>query len=162
MSRHQPIALWTASGGELWEPTTLDRLGKSEAAFEEVLAATPALLGLESRRTGIRGPFRVFRQLSLTTPAGRVIYPDIVLLAASGHAIVVEVKRASNPELRDRAVIAQIIDYASSFAALDESSLAVLFRTTFATDTWAELVAGLFPDESDADELADELLRRMQ
>jgi hypothetical protein len=86
MSRVQAITLWTEAGPpQNWHPTTLDQLGKSEEFFEAALAGTPELLGLQSRRLGIHGPFRVFRQLPLTTPAGRVIYPDIVILAASAH-----------------------------------------------------------------------------
>ncbi len=117
------IVLWLPSGRtERWQPTTLDRLNKSEEFFEEALVNAPELMRLESRRTGVRGPLRIFRQLSMQTPSGRGIFPDIVVLAASGHVIVVEVKRYVNPELRDRAVIAQIIDYASSFAALPEQN----------------------------------------
>lgn len=82
----------------------------------KTLAASPELMGLESRRTGIRAPFHMLRQVSMQTPSGRSIAPDLVMFAASGHVVVVEVKRWVNPELKDRAVIAQIIDYASSFA----------------------------------------------
>ena len=85
---------------------------------------------------------------------------DIVLLAASGHVIVVEVKRNANPELRDRAVIAQIIDYASSFASLTDEELVTLFGSATQTpQTWGEVVQQHFPDEDSCDELAEYLLK---
>lgn len=146
---------------DTWKPTTLDQLGKSEEYFEDVLAASPELLCLETRRSGISGPFQIFRQLEMETPSGRMVYPDIVLLAASGHVVVVEVKRYVNPELRDRAVIAQIIDYASSFAALSEERLAALFGSGKDSLTWGELVDRMFPDDRDSDELAEALLNRI-
>ncbi len=86
----------------LWEPATLRQLGKDEAYLEAALSATPQLLCLESKRTGIYGPFAVFNQVELETPQGRTIYPDIALLAASGDVVIVEVKLFDNPELRDR------------------------------------------------------------
>ncbi len=144
-----------------WVPSTLDQLGKSEKFLEDVLAESPELLGLESRRTGIRGPLHIVRQVSMQTPSGRVIFPDIVMLTGSGHVVVVEVKRSVNPELKDRAVIAQIIDYASSFAALSESQCLELFGE--ANDaSWPELIDRLFPEEPSTDELAEVLLSRMQ
>ena len=160
-----PVLVSWRSGQEskTWIPTTLDQLNKYEELLEEVLAATPELMGLESRRSGIRGPFRVFRQLELDTPSGRTIYPDIVLLAASGHVVVVEVKRSVNPELRNRAVIAQIIDYASSFAALSEDQVTSLFNDdSLPAETWPDLVQSLFPDEPNTDELSDELFSHIQ
>ena len=98
----------------LWEPTSLDQLGKLEDYLETALSRTPELLCLETKRTGIYGPFAVFNQLALDTPQGRTVYPDITLLAASGDVVIVEVKRFANPESKDRSVIAQVIDYVSS------------------------------------------------
>lgn len=156
------IVKWNPSGErESWIPTTLDQLGKYEEFLEKALAASPELLLLESRRTGVRGPFAIFRQVAMQTPSGREIYPDIVLLAASGHVIVVEVKRYVNPELKDRAVIAQIIDYASSFAALTEEQCVQLFDATDAS-TWTDCVSTLFPEDAAPDELAEVLYGRMQ
>ncbi|MCA9117900.1 MAG: hypothetical protein KDA79_22670, partial [Planctomycetaceae bacterium] len=158
------ITRWTATGQpENWQATTLDALGKSEDFLESVLAANPELLGVRSRRTGIHPPYRVFRQLSLPTPSSRVIYPDIVLLTGSAHVVVVEVKKASNPELKDRAVIAQIIDYAASFARLDETAALQLFTGEgIQAASWGELIAQIFPDDLNADELSEVLLDRMQ
>lgn len=146
---------------ECWNPMTLDQLGKDEKFFENILVRSPELLSLESRRTGIHGPFQIFQQVAMETPSGRSIYPDIVILAASGHVIVIEVKRYVNPELRDRAVIAQIIDYASSFAALSEKDCIKLFADDH-QETWTDSISAMFPKEPSPDELADMLLRRMQ
>ncbi len=122
------IAQWTDRGlAATWTPTTLHAIGRDEQYLENVLSISAELLGLESRQTGIAGPFRVFRQLRLPTPTGRTIFPDMTILTASGHVLVVEVKRSINPELRDRAVIAQIVDYAASFAALSDSQILELF-----------------------------------
>ncbi len=113
---------------ETWVPTTLDEINKPEEFLENIISDNPRLLCLESRRSNIAGPYAVFRQLSFDTPQGRAIRPDVVLLSASGHVIIVEVKRYVNPELRNRSVIAQIVDYASSFSALTEKELLKLFN----------------------------------
>lgn len=158
----RPIVKWTSVGTtERWFPTTLDKIGKYEEFLEDILATSPELLLLESRRTGVRGPFAVFRRISMQTPSGRGIFPDIVILAASGHVVVVEVKRYVNPELKDRAVIAQIIDYASSFAALTSEQCVGLFGPPEAT-AWTESVQKLFPEDPAPEELAEVLLGRMQ
>jgi hypothetical protein len=156
MNRATSIVRWNNLGTrQVFAPTTLDRLGKDEKFLEDTLAANPELLGIQSRRSGIRGPYAVFQQVTLATPAGRTIYPDIVLLTGSGHLVVVEVKLSVNPELRDRHVIAQIIDYVSSFAALDEQRLLkVLCPLASPHTTWADFVASVFPSEDQVDELA--------
>ncbi|NLH50667.1 MAG: hypothetical protein GX444_18990 [Myxococcales bacterium] len=165
MSRTYPC-LWKNDGAgvECWRPATLDQLGKKEDFLEEILFQEPRLLDLESLESGIQGPYRGFRQISFQTPQGRSIRPDIVFLTAGGQAIVVEVKRGSNPELRDRQVIAQVVDYAGSFARLDEEELLRLFRDANgpagAAASWPEWIAGQFPDALDAEELARLLLAR--
>ena len=141
----------------LWKPTTLDQVGKYEADLETALSETPELLCLETKRTGIYAPFAVFNQLALATPMGREVYPDITLLTASGDVVIVEVKLFANPEMRNRSVIAQIIDYVSSISALDEQGMARLFSGGKDAD-WAALVRRHFPDEEDADELAAAIL----
>ncbi|GAB6064872.1 hypothetical protein JCM30394_36100 [Deferrisoma palaeochoriense] len=85
------------------------------------------------------------------------------MLTASGHFVVVEVKRFVNPELRDRRVIAQIVDYASAFAALDrEDLLATFLRGDDPTNrTWAEFVAGCFPEIPEPEELANALAAKV-
>jgi hypothetical protein len=127
----------------LWQPTTLRQLGKQEDFLEAALSRTPELLGLESRRTGIYGPFAIFNQLQLGNPQGRTISPDIALLAASGDVVIVEVKLFGNPELGDRRVIAQAIDYVASLSALDEQGMARLFGGG-AVAQWSNLVRERF------------------
>jgi hypothetical protein len=156
------IGIWNADGEvRAWEATTCRALGKSEEFLECQLAAMPSLLGFESRRTGIHGPYKIFRQIMLPTPTGREIFPDIVFLAASGHLVVVEVKLADNPELRDRSVIAQIVEYAGSFAALSEEQLLSLFPGAHGSSSWEEFIALSFPAEPRVRELAEVLQERI-
>ena len=163
MTSRSAITRWNSGGlQDTWTPTTLDAIKKSEDFFENVLVESVELLGLETRRSGISGPFQIYTQLSLNRTSSGTIYPDITILAASGHVIVVEVKRHGNSELRDRAVISQIIDYASSFAALDEDQVLDLFRRNHQVDVWGQLIAELFPNQPDTDELAELLLNRIQ
>ena len=140
----------------LWRPSTLRQLGLQEAHLEAALCANPELLCLESRSTGVYGPFVVFNRLLLPTPQGRTIEPDIVLLAASGDVIMVEVKRFGNRELEDRRVIAQAIDYVSSISALDLEGLARLFGGGDGAD-WISLVMQHFPRAEDVEDLAKTL-----
>jgi len=158
----RPIIRWLPNDTtECWYPTTLDKLSKSEEFLETALSDSPDLLGLTSRRSGIYGPFKIFRQVSMQTPSERRIYPDIVIIAASGHVIVIEVKLYVNPELRDRAVIAQIIDYASSFGTLTDQDCVDLFGTD-CKQTWPDCVAQMFPGDASPEELANVLRDRMQ
>lgn len=161
--RKQVVAVASSGSTTSYAATTLSGLGKNEAYLEDVVARGPALLGLESRSTGISGPFAVFRQLSLHSPQGRVIRPDLLLLASSGDVIVVEVKLYSNPELRDRRVVAQAIDYVACLSALDDEALCGRFGGQPADGMgWERLVATHFPDEGDVEELAVEFRRRIR
>lgn len=147
---------------EVWLPTTLDQLNKQEDFLEEMIAENPKLLKLESRLTGILGPFAVFQQIVFETPQGREIQPDIVLFAASGHVIIVEVKRSVNPELKDRRVIAQIVDYAASFSAMSEKEIVALFDSEYSSNEmlWSQIIQNHFPSEDNCDELAEILMNR--
>ncbi len=148
---------------EEWVPTTLDAIGKTEEYLEAALAEVPGLLRLETLRSGIRGPYAVFRQLSFQTPQERAIQPDITLLTSSGHFVVVEVKRFVNPELRDRRVIAQIVDYASAFASLRHEDLLSAFTPVEGARnwTWPDFVANCFPGFPESGELAEELASKV-
>ena len=104
-----------------WRPTTLDLLGKNEAYLEAVLAEMPELFLLEATLRRISRPHVVYRQLRFSGPQERAVRPDIVLLAASGDVVIVEVKLFANQELQDRRVIAQAIDYPASLFSLSET-----------------------------------------
>ena len=158
------IVRWQTDGSrEIWKPITLDQVGKNEDFLETVIAEIPELLCLETKRTGIYGPFVVFRQRALSTPQGRLIIPDMLILAASGSLIVVEVKLFSNPELRDRRVIAQAIDYAASLSSLDESKLVQLVSQDNACyQGWFDLIAQLFPNEENTEELAQVFIENIK
>jgi hypothetical protein len=156
------IVIYAANGAKtVWSPTTLDEMKKDEQYLESVIAETPELLRLDTRQTGVYGPYAVFRQLRFATPQSREIIPDILLLSASGDVVVVEVKRSSNPELRDRRVIAQAIDYAASLSALSEKELAGLFSQG-REDVWISLVNFLFQSDKDPEELAAKLLSNIR
>lgn len=148
---------------ESWVPTTLDKLDKKEEFLESIIFDTPELLKLESKYNGILGPYKKFRQITLNTPHNRQIQPDIVFLSSSGHVIVVEVKRFINPELKDRRVLAQIIEYAGSFAALNEKDILNLFnKVSSHFETWSDLIKSFFPNEDNYEELANVILNRIQ
>lgn len=142
--------------------TSLRALGKDEKFLEELIGSSPDMLGLESYRTGIAGPFVAFHQCSLRTPQGRSVQPDIVLLSQSGHVVVVEVKLSDNPELKDRRVVGQVIEYAASLATYGEDDMAdLLCSSDQAGATWSELVAGWFPNARLPRELAEEFLHKL-
>lgn len=164
MRKNSRIIQRSSNGVAAWSPRRLADLGKDENYLESVIADTPELLGLESFRSGIHGPFVAFRQLNLTTPQGRGIIPDVVLLAASGHLIIVEVKLGNNQELRNRAVLAQVVDYAATFTALGANALLTVFagKENERWSTWPEWVQDVFPHSTSPEELADTFTRRAQ
>ena len=154
---------WHEGGSRCLCQTTLTDLGKSEEFLEEVIYENFGLLGLEQGQIGIRGPFQCWRQVSLNTPEGRTIYPDIVAISASGHLIVVEVKLSSNSELTNRKVISQIIDYASSFASASPSDLIAMFTSGDSSETtWEGFVGSLFPETSQIESIAATLAQRIR
>jgi len=147
---------------QAYTPTRLIDLGKNEEFLENFILDDFEVLGLESYESGIRGPFKCWQQVTLHTPEGRIIYPDIVAISESGHFIVVEVKLGSNKELKSRQVISQIIDYASSFAAYSTNDLIdALSDSGSDTTNWEEFIGGLFPNCSDKSGLANVLERRI-
>lgn len=153
--------LLTDTGCVQWQTRTLRQLGKDEHFLEEAIGANPPLLGLEDRRTQIRGRYAAFHQLSVETPQGRTVFPDIVFLCESGHVVVVEVKLADNPELGDRRVVAQVLDYAASLAAYTDVEFVALFGGE-ANVSFADIVGKHFPGTTRPEELAEVLLERMR
>jgi hypothetical protein len=150
---------WSGEGKHKhWAPTPLRKLGKNEKFLEQVIADSPCLLGLESFRHGFYGPFAAFPSVTLESTQARSIEADIVLLSASGHVVIVEVKLNDNPELHDRSVAAQVFDYATSLTGYDPDDLAALFGGP--GEKWKDVVTRHFPDAADPADLAQTLYER--
>jgi hypothetical protein len=146
-----------------WTPSTIRECGKNEAWLERVIGRSPSLLGLESYRTQVRGPYVAFHQLRVDTPSEQAIEPDIVFLTDSGHVVVVEVKLNDNPELRGRMVVAQVVEYAASLATYSESELTRLFGKQLPEGAhFTDVVRACFPECQDPIDLAAELVRKMR
>jgi hypothetical protein len=162
MGRLGNVVLSCDSSGEavVLRPTTVNSLGHSERFLENVIFNHPEVLGLCSRETGVFGPYLPFRQLVFKTLENRKVIPDIVLLSASGHLIIVEVKLAGNPELRDRRVLSQVIDYAATLSMLDEDRLTASFVNQSKYDTWTELLSASFDESEAVEAFSDLILRR--
>jgi hypothetical protein len=162
-AKHEIVKLNNNNEFESWVPTTLDKINKDETFLERIISENPSLLQLESRQTGIKGPYIIYRQISFQTPQNRTIIPDIVILTGSGHIVVVEVKRYINDELKDRRVISQIVDYAASFSALNTDEISKIFnKTNSSTSDWGNIVYELFPNENDCEELASLFLSKLE
>jgi hypothetical protein len=161
METAAPVFLDDFGTHHSWQPTTLQQLGKTENDLEKLLAHRPSLLGLEGMRTQIHGPYAVFRQVRLTNPLNRNLRADLVMLTASGHIAVVEVKRYGNPELASRDVVGQLVDYAAALSADSENSVAALFLGGDGRSL-LEIVRAHFPNCHDPEELALVILERLQ
>lgn len=143
-----------------WMPTPLRSQGKDEAYLERLIASDPLVLGLDPYVTGIGTSFAVFQQSWLDSPSTRTLRPDVVLLSETGHIVVVEIKLEDNPELRDRRVISQIIDYAAAVANLDEHALTAWLGGSQDT-CWLDVVRRVFPGAHDVERLAAALADRI-
>jgi len=142
-----------------WKPATLASTNLPEAHLEEALKHDMGILGLSRR--GVRySQIRTWTQLTIPTPDGRNIRPDIIGLTDSGHVVIVEVKRFGNPELTGRDVIAQIVDYAAALSTMSEDMLAARFGRTSPSIRFAEVVKSEFPSLPDPQGLTTEFLRR--
>jgi hypothetical protein len=117
----KPYLIGADGASRPWRSTTLRQIGKDENFLEEIVAVDPGLLGLNPYETGVGGQVVAFRQKPLSTPDDRMVIPDIVLLTDTGHVVVVEAKLGDNPELRGRAVVAQVVAYAASVANLNDA-----------------------------------------
>jgi hypothetical protein len=138
-------------------PVQLRDLGKEESFLEELLSESPSLLALESLTHGIHGPYATFRQVQLAAfgDVGGSIYPDVLVLCASGHVVIVEAKLSDNHELKDRKAIGQVLEYAASISLLDEAGLARLLSDNPEGEQWASLIARHFPGVADPEHLAE-------
>jgi len=134
-----------------------------EKWLEELIIAEPALvmMGELGEAADLRGRWVAFSQLEVSAFNGRTIYPDIVFLSDRGEVAVVEVKLRKNPEIRDRQVVAQVLEYAACLAALEEDDLVRLFSRGTTDQTWTEVIAALFPEIEDSPRLADTFKRRL-
>lgn len=148
----------------LAERAGLAATSTNEAFLEQLLAKRPDLLGIGDRTdtSDIEGPFVAFSQEALPALNGRLIYPDLVLLWQSGHVVIVEVKLVDNPELRDRQVVAQLLEYAACFAKCGEDELLEYFGKERSENTWAELVSSLFPGSPDPERLAKRFVEKFK
>lgn len=143
--------------------TTVRELGKPEKFLKDVIEANPLLLELESDGSGTRGPYKICRQNDLINALDRAVVPDLVILSASGHVTIVEVKLHDNPEIRDRRVVAQILDYVGAFVEqTEEQLLAVFSKLAPSATSWEQLVATFFPDEPNVRIVADRIASRFQ
>jgi hypothetical protein len=138
-------------------------VSRDEKFLEDVLTEQPELLDLASddHSSDIERPFKAFRQRALRALNGRTIYPDVLLVSQNGHVAVVEVKLVDNPELRDRHIIAQVLEYAAVLSECSESDLVLFFGGDSRT-TWTQLVHSWFPDVADAQRLARRLIKRFR
>ena len=144
-------------------PTTVRKIGQNEEFLEDMIATHPELLELENDGSGNRGPFIVCRQSDILNAFDRTVIPDLVIFSPSGHISIIEVKLNDNPELRDRRVLTQIMDYAGSFADLSADDLLNTFSMLApGADTWEALIGELFPEENHIDLLADQIHQRLQ
>lgn len=144
-----------------WRATTLRALGHNEAFLEKIVAARPEVLGLDPYETGVSKTVVSFCQAQLPTPTGRNVTPDVVLLSESGHIVIVEAKLADNPELKDRRVVAQVIEYAASVANLSDDEVLGWLGAEDG-ELWLDFVRRTFPNAEAPDRLATALRRRMR
>jgi hypothetical protein len=156
-----PYLITPTAEARPWRPTTLWALGHKEIFLEEIIATNPAVLGLDPYETGITKSVVAFRQTRLETPTGRTVIPDVVLLSESGHIVIVEVKRAGNPELKDRRIVAQVVEYAASVANLSDDELLTWLRAEN-DESWVEFVRRIFPNAEAPDRLSTALRRRIR
>lgn len=144
-----------------WKPTTWAKLGRREEHLEQIVADNPLVLGLDPYVTGLGSDHVTFRQAVLQSPTGRTLRPDVVILTSTGHLLLVEVKLEDNGELRNRSVIAQIVDYAAAVANLSEDEL-LNWLGADAGETWTDFVRRHFPDAHSVEQLAAALLSRVR
>ena len=146
-----------------WVPRTLHDLGKDEAFLEAIAVREPAAVGLESLLADL-GAVKTYTQITLQTAGGRGVRPDILLVSASGHLVVVEVKQYENRELRSRLPVAQILDYAAVLSRNVRTHLlpTLSIGSGAMPETWGEYFATSFPDLQDAASVAKKFVRRVE
>jgi hypothetical protein len=157
--RRRVRELPSVRGDQATDASTCD-----EKFLEDVISAHPELLDLSSsdNLSDIDRPYMAFRQRALRALNGRTIYPDVILVSQTGHVAVIEVKLVDNPELRDRQVLAQVLEYAAVLSECSEADLVQLLGGDVRSMKWSQLVKSWFPEASDPERLALRLLKRFQ
>lgn len=142
----EPVLWKSTTGAAHWRRARLRELGKDEAFLEALIAEEPVrLLGLHP--LDMPAPLVALRQCAFTAPQGHGLYPDVIVLSASGQVAVVEVKLHDNPELKGRQVIAQVAEYASVLTSCTEAALLEGLASGVKgvkAETWDGLVEALF------------------
>jgi hypothetical protein len=124
--------------------------------LETRLAEAPAHL-LELDPFTFPSPLVALCQAVFRTPQGRDVRPDVLVLAPNGQVAIVEVKLHDNPELRDRRVIAQVIDYAATLSTCAEDELLEACASAVGgleSDSWERLVQQLFRRAAEAQKVS--------
>ena len=153
------IVIQTPDGSFLpWRAASLAKLQLGEKALEAAIVAEPGPLILNPIEL-LHGSVAVYEQRGLQSGSGHTSIPDVILITDHGDIVVVEVKRLGNPDLRGRAVIAQVVDYAASLSTLDETSL-VSALTKGQSQSYDELCRVAFPNAPRLGALAERIRRR--
>lgn len=142
-----------------WERQTLASLGLREADLEAALRAHPGPLVLSAVELPYR-ECRAYDQRQLRSGSGHTDIPDLILITDQGDVVVVEVKRLSNPELRGRDVVSQVVSYAASLTATPEARL-VHTLTRGRCQSWEELCRADFTGLIQPDAVAKRLRQRV-
>lgn len=143
-----------------YEARTLAQIGLLEKDLEQALAHEPGLLLLEEADIHYQR-INIATQVSLVSPEGRRLQPDILAVTDNGEVVVVEVKRHGNPELKGRHVVAQVIDYAATLSTLDEAEQTKIFAEQ-RRGTLVESVAAAFPGKQRPELLAKTIAKRLK
>lgn len=129
--------IWTedANGWQLLEPSGFP----SEARLHEIIARAPQVLPLAG------SPRLVV--LGTEVPLGGG-FADIVAIESTGRPVVIEVKLEKNPEAR-RAVIAQVLSYASSLYRMSVDELTRVLTPAMSRRQLASLPEAVQPFDQD-------------
>lgn len=146
----------------VWHRRNLQEIGMKESALEATLVANPDLLCLDDAGIFYRSVY-IVRQASARAITGAQKYPDIIFLTDTGDVGIVEVKRYGNPELQDRKVISQVIDYGATVTTLDEDKQVRMLRgPNSSVETLDQLVREAFPKSAYLSSLAAKIRRQLQ
>jgi hypothetical protein len=143
-----------------YEAQTLATIGLVEANLERMLADEPQLLLLEEAGVHYQN-INIATQVTLASPGGRGLRPDILAVTDGGEVVVIEVKKHGNPELNGRHVVAQVIDYAATLSALAESAQTAIFGSN-ARETLVESLQAAFPSKKRPELLAKTIASRLE